>query len=300
MLSSLWMSDIMKKLLILILAAAILFSGCVDNTVQTVKKGDNISVDYVGSFENGKVFDTSNESVAMANDLFTPGATYEPLNFTVGKRQVIEGFDDGVIGMKKGDTRKLTIPPEKAYPIDPRQIHASPIVLEVPVNNTVNKGEVLPLDQFEQYFGENHTAGESVQIPNTNINITINNVTSEEVSFTYDFKLGSNVWDARAPWNETVIKIDEKNVTLRSNVTKNQVIQEPGYPFTTTVIDVGDKNITLKRNPVPDTTVPLPDRFGQMIPTKISFNETSVIFDQNPEVAGKTLIFNVTLISIDK
>lgn len=289
----------MKKLLILILAAAILLSGCVDKTTQTVKKGDNISVDYIGSFENGTVFDTSNESVALANGLFTPAGTYKPLNFTVGKRQVIEGFDEGVIGMKKGDTRKLTIPPEKAYPIDPRQIHASPIVLEVPVNNTVNKGEVLPKDQFEQYFGKNHTVGESIQIPNTNINITVNNMTSE-VSFTYDFKLGSNVWDSRAPWNETVIKIDEKNVTLRSNVTKNQIIQEPGYPFTTTVIDIGDKNITLKRNPVPETTVQLPDMFGQMIPTKISFNETSVIFDQNPEVAGKTLIFNVTLISIDK
>ncbi|VVB51724.1 FKBP-type peptidyl-prolyl cis-trans isomerase [uncultured archaeon] len=289
----------MKKLLILILAAAILLSGCVDKTTQTVKKGDNISVDYVGSFENGKVFDTSNESMAMANGLFTPGATYKLLNFTVGKKQVIEGMDEGVIGMKKGDTRNLKIPPEKAYPIDPRQIHASPIVLEVPVNNTVNKGEVLPLNQFEQYFGKNHTVGESIQIPNTNINITINNVTSE-VSFTYDFKLGSNVWDSRAPWNETVIKIDEKNVTLRSNVTKNQIIQEPGYPFTTKVIDIGDKNITLKRNPVPETTVQLPDMFGQMIPTKISFNETSVIFDQNPEVAGKTLIFNVTLISIDK
>jgi len=40
--------------------------------------------------------------------------------------------------------------------------------------------------------------------------------------------------------------------------------------------------------------------FGQMTDMKISFNETSVIMDQNPEVAGKTLIFNVTLISIDK
>lgn len=295
----------MKKLLILILAAVILLSGCVDKTVQTVKKGDNISVDYVGSFENGTVFDTSIESVAKTNGLFTPGATYEPLNFTVGKKSVIEGFDEGVVGMKVGEAKKLTIPPEKAYPIDPRQIYASPIILEVPANNTVNKGEVLPLDQFEQYFGENHTVGESLQIPNTNINITINNITSvnnvtSNVSFTYDFKLGSNVWDARAPWNETVIKIDEKNVTLRSNVTKNQVIQEPGYPFTTTVTDINDTNITLRRNPIPDTTVELPSMFGQMIPTKISFNETSVIFDQNPEVAGKTLIFNVTLVSIDK
>jgi len=63
----------MKRLFIIILAAAVLFSGCVEKTVKT---GDNVSVDYVGSFENGKVLDTSIESVAKANDLFTPGTTY--------------------------------------------------------------------------------------------------------------------------------------------------------------------------------------------------------------------------------
>ena len=104
-------SEIMKKFLVFLLVVALLFSGCIGQQ-KTVKSGDNISVDYVGRTEYGKVFDTSIESVAEANNLSTPGTKYEPLKFTVGKtpRAVIEGFDEGVIGMKVGETKKLKIP----------------------------------------------------------------------------------------------------------------------------------------------------------------------------------------------
>ena len=289
----------MKKLLILILAAAILFSGCVDKASQTVKNGSNISVDYVGSFQDGKVFDTSIESVAKANDLFNPNNPYTPLNFTVGKRSVIEGFDEGVIGMKKGETKILTIPPEKGYPFDPTKIQVSPIIQEIPATNVIPRVLEVPTTQFEQFFGKNHSVGDTVTIPDTNINATIMNITSE-ISLKYDLIKGSNIWDSRAPWNETVIKVDDKNITMKPNVTKNAIIQFQGAPFNTTVVDVNDKNITLRNNRIPDTRVTVPGMFGQMVDMKISFNETSIIMDQNSEVAGKTLIFNVTLVSIDK
>jgi FKBP-type peptidyl-prolyl cis-trans isomerase 2 len=289
----------MNKLLILILAAVILFSGCVE---KTVKKGDNISVNYVGSFEDGKVFDTSIESVAKANDLFTQGAKYEPLNFTVGKTPsaVIPGFDEGVIGMKLGQTKKLTIPPEKAYPINPDMIEVSPIIQELPATRMIPEVFNVSISQFEQYFGKNHSAGDTVQIPDTNINLTATNITSSEVSLKYKLKEGSNIWDSRAPWNETVVLIKDKNITIRPNITLNEIVQFQGAPFNSTVIDINDKNITLRHNPIPPTTVTVPGMFGQMEHMKISFNETSVIMDRNSEVAGKTLIFNVTLISINK
>lgn len=288
----------MNKLLILILAVVIIFSGCVE---KTVKKGDNISVNYVGSYEDGKVFDTSIESVAKANELFNEGATYEPLKFTVGNTPsaVIEGFDEGVIGMKVGQTKKLTIPPEKAYPINPDMIQASPIIQELPATRVIPEVFEIPKGQFEEYFGENHSAGDIVQIPDTNINLTVTNITSE-VSLKYKLKEGSNIWDSRAPWNETVVKIKDKNITIRPNIKKNDIIQFQGAPFNSTVIDLNDKNITLRHNPIPPTTVVVPGMFGQMEHMKISFNETSVIMDRNSEAAGKTLIFNVTLISIDK
>jgi len=325
----------MKKIFILLLMAIILFSGCVSE--KTVKNGDNISVDYTGSFVNGKVFDTSIQNVAEENNLPPHDGAYKPLNFTVGKGQVIKGFDEGVVGMKVGETRKLTIPSEKAYgPINPGMIRAIPIVFtipattEMPATTEIQKVLEVTVSDFERIFGPGHKVGDSVKIPETNINVTIQNITSN-VSLIYNLKVGDTVWTQDAPWNqtvvkidnknitlmanvskneivqlqgapwsETVVKIDEKNITLKPNVTKNAIIQLPDAPFNTTVIDITETNITLRHNPIPETTINVPGMFGQMEEMRISFNETSIIMDQNPEVAGKTLIFNVTLVSIDK
>lgn len=80
-----------------------------------VKTGDTIAVDYVGTTDDGKVFDTSLEQVAKDNGLFSPQRAYAPLEFTVGAGKMIKGFDDAVIGMKEGDTKKVTIAPADAY-----------------------------------------------------------------------------------------------------------------------------------------------------------------------------------------
>jgi len=324
----------MKKIFILLLMAIILFSGCVSE--KTVKNGDNISVNYTGSFVNGKVFDTSIEKVAEENNLPPHNGGYKPLNFTVGKGEVIKGFDEGVIGMKVGETRKLTIPPENAYgPINPGMIRTIPILFdipattEMPATTEILKVIEVPVNDFEKIVGPGHKVGDIVTIPETNINVTIQNITSN-VSLIYNLKAGDKVWTKDtpwnqtvvkvdnknitlranvskneivqlqgAPWNETIVKIDERNITLRPNVIKNEIIQLPDAPFNTTVVDVNETNITLRHNPIPETTITVPGMFGQMEEMRLSFNETSIIMDQNSEVAGKTLIFNVTLVSID-
>ncbi|MCZ7381862.1 MAG: FKBP-type peptidyl-prolyl cis-trans isomerase [Candidatus Methanoperedens sp.] len=288
----------MKKFVILLLAALILLSGCVGQKAA-VKIGDNISVNYIGRLPDGKVFDTNIETVAKENNLFNAQRTYTPFQFVVGHKQVIKGFDEGVIGMKVGDSITLTIPPEKAYPLKPDLIRVVPIVQDFPANDTLPKMFNISIGEFNQYFGTNHTIGNTVKIPDTNINITIKNITSE-VSLAYDLKVGDNVWEARAPWNETVIKIDDKNITLRPNVTTNMIIKIPSAFWNTTVIGINSTRITLRHNPIPPTSVAVPDMYGQEIPMKISFNETSIIMDQNREFAGKTLVFNVTLVSINK
>jgi FKBP-type peptidyl-prolyl cis-trans isomerase 2 len=295
----------MKKELIYLLILITLFSGCVgEKTVKTgdnitVKTGDNISVDYTGSLLNGKVFDTSIEKVAKENNLSNHGSKYKPINFTVGKGQMIKGFDEGVIGMKVGETRKLTIPPEKAYgQSNPQMIQVIPILQEIPATRVLPKNFEVPVGQFEGLLGPGHKKGENVTIPETNINLTILNISSDNssnVSLSYNLKMGDEVWMQGGPWNETVVKIDDKNITLRANVSENDIVQLQGAPWNTTVVGLNNVNITLRHNPVQDTVIP--GRFGQM---KVRFNETSVILDQNPELAGQTLIFNVTIVSIDK
>lgn len=285
----------MRKFLILFLAAIVLFSGCIGE--KAVKSGDRVSVDYTGTLQNGKVFDTSIESVAKQNDIYMPGRQYKPLPFTVGKGEMIQGFDEGVIGMKVGETKILTIPPEKGYGnIDPRAIQAIPVIQNITETSTLPKVLEIPLYQFEGTFGPNHTKGDVVTLPRTNVNMTVTNISSN-VSLSYNLKVGDNVSSAGAPWNDTVSKVDDKNITVKHNVKKNETVQYfQGAPWNSTVIAVNSGNITMKHNAVPDTEIQT--MFGGMI--RVHFNETSIILDQNPELAGKTLVFNVTVRSIDE
>lgn len=64
--------------------------------------GDTLSVHYVGTLEDGTQFDSSRDRG-------------EPFEFTLGQGQVIQGWDQGMQGMKVGGTRKLTIPAELGY-----------------------------------------------------------------------------------------------------------------------------------------------------------------------------------------
>lgn len=78
----------------------------VDNVVGEgleAEKFDILTVHYTGKLENGTVFDSSKN----------PGR--DPFRFTVGLGQVIQGWEEGFVGMKEGGSRTLTIPPEMGY-----------------------------------------------------------------------------------------------------------------------------------------------------------------------------------------
>ncbi len=78
--------------------------------IETVKEGagaeaaagTQVTVHYVGTLTNGKKFDRSRDRG-------------EGFAFQLGAGEVIQGWDQGVKGMKVGGVRKLTIPPELAY-----------------------------------------------------------------------------------------------------------------------------------------------------------------------------------------
>ena len=125
-----------KKILsLLVLSAAlllVLFSGCTDSTGNTntnnnnvteeftftvtpvptkeinttstgivAEKGDTVSVQYIGTYNNGTVFDESESG--------------DPLVFTLGNKSMITGFEDAVYGMEIGETKSIHLTPDQAY-----------------------------------------------------------------------------------------------------------------------------------------------------------------------------------------
>ncbi len=69
------------------------------------KQGDTVNVHYTGKLEDGTIFDSSRSR--------------NPLQFTIGKGQVISGFERAVVGMNLGESKTARIPVDQAY--GPRQ-----------------------------------------------------------------------------------------------------------------------------------------------------------------------------------
>lgn len=71
-------------------------------TGRGAQNGDTVFVHYTGTLENGTKFDSSLDRG-------------KPFSFVLGSGQVIRGWEQGVLGMKVGEKRMLTIAPELAY-----------------------------------------------------------------------------------------------------------------------------------------------------------------------------------------
>ena len=105
----------MKKLFTFLFITLLLMTACATGDVEELKiedlalgdgdaatDGDVLEVHYVGTLENGEKFDSSRDRDAT-------------FSFTLGAGQVIQGWDEGMKGMKVGGMRMLTIPPEMGY-----------------------------------------------------------------------------------------------------------------------------------------------------------------------------------------
>lgn len=86
---------------------------------DVAKKGDKISIHFTGTVLDGGVFDDSHGRGAF--------------NFWVGEGQVLPGLDEGLLGMKEGELRVITVPPSLGYGMDakPKIPRNSTLVFEV-------------------------------------------------------------------------------------------------------------------------------------------------------------------------
>jgi len=131
----------------------------VDTKVGTgdpVAKDDDVWVMYKGTLANGSVFDTNEK----------PGG--EPFHVTVGEHQVIQGWDQGLVGMREGGIRKLSIPSDLAYgkagkdPIPPD----TDLYFEVEVKRLLTKkdAQTVKISNIKIGTGQEAKNGDTVQI----------------------------------------------------------------------------------------------------------------------------------------
>jgi len=79
-----------------------------------VAEGSFVRLSYTGRMD-GKVFDTTDETVAQEAGIHNPQAVYGPVLVRVGSRHVVMGLDDALVGKEAGDEGTVEVPPEKAF-----------------------------------------------------------------------------------------------------------------------------------------------------------------------------------------
>jgi len=138
-----------------------------------VEVGDEVWVRYTGKLTSGKVFDTNQKP------------DKEAFHVDVGSGQVIKGWDQGLLGMKAGGHRKLSIPSELAYgsqdkpPIPPN----SDLIFEITLSELLKKGDKQTINATNVEAG----TGREVKKGDT---VTIDYVASKG---TEEFETKSNV-----------------------------------------------------------------------------------------------------------
>jgi peptidylprolyl isomerase len=114
---------------------------------DTARQGDKVKVHYQGRLEDGSVFDSSQGR--------------DPLEFTIGASQVIEGFEQAVVGMAAGQSKVKDIPADQAY-----GTHQEDLVFEVP-RSAVEPGMDLSVgDMVQVHLPDGQTA--PMQVTNVN------------------------------------------------------------------------------------------------------------------------------------
>ncbi len=240
-----------------------------EKNAKVVEEGDRISVRYYGYIYYGgerRIFDTNIEEVAKDNVTYPKTVSYkwpkrfELLTFTVGDGTMIKGFDEGVRGMHLNETKTIVVPPEKGYAFSWDKVKNESYVQNVPVI------ENMTLDQFYSRY--------------THANPVVNGVYRDKMY----------------GWNSIVLYVNptENIVTVQNN-------PDVGADY----LPIGDPSLVVHVDSVKGDTI----TFHYIIKSTPILLPSGGIIDKtyqdhfrinfNQEVAGKTLYFVVTVVSIE-
>ncbi|MFC1516434.1 peptidylprolyl isomerase [Thermodesulfobacteriota bacterium] len=100
-----------------------------------VKNGNTVKIHFTGKLENGEVFDTSLER--------------EPMEFQVGNGDVMQGLEEGIVGMALGDTKTIEIRPEQGFGARHEDLVVEVVKTLLPESVTPEVGQQLQVSKAE-------------------------------------------------------------------------------------------------------------------------------------------------------
>lgn len=288
----------------------------VEEPDDVVDDGERVSVDYVGRFANGSIFATSiealNSSAHPKAGIYT-GGNHEPLNVTVGPNApFIQGFNDGIVGLGVGHDASLEVPPGQGYgnatttETEPRRETLDRVITEDRVFN-ISRERVAQqgLVNESSEEGDHVTVGSGGQA--STYNITFLNETRVELTLVVeegDIKTHYPQW----PDSSEAQSVNETHVEWYVTPTTDEgedFTYHSYWPNATRLVEITNDTIVLEHTPEEGLTYsPGAAPGGQEAPTRtvVEVNEDEIVVEEeNPHpLAGKTLVFDVTVLSAEE
>ena len=296
-------------LLALALVAMVMSVGAVgyviyDNTLahsssasDPIEMGDTVTLDYVGMFTDGRVFDTSIYEIAEDDVLYPKSFTfqmrdesgYTSFEMEAGAYGVeggtIKGFALGVLGLHVGDTSTIVVSPEDGYAVDPTMLVTIPLVEEIAATETMSE------TSFESLFQIDAIAMDFVQHYHWGWDVLVVNVSFGVVTLKHCPTVGETVYPFGDPnddeepqgWPCIVESFDPDaddgvgKIVVRHQVSPDDVYNVMGE-------DYDDQVFILSGYDAENGT--------------FEVHRSNLDLGYNAEIRGRTLLFEVTIISV--
>lgn len=261
------------------------------STPTEITDGTYVTLNYTlrDGTADGKVLETTVYNIAMQNGM--TGKTeseYTPFSVMVGSKQLIPGFENGLLGLKKWDTKVIEVPPELGYGTEP-------------VESTIEKYQIAPIFTITQdisLFGDIITETVSRdQLPDNMKTATVwqvftgaNNATAtvtaaNDTTITLDVKNTSNPFY----WKKVVV-----GATAESEL-KDTQFRVTAIKWTGVTLEVINKNSPFyNKEFVVGAAIDTPS--GKVEIKEIQ--EDTVIIKQSHPMLGKTLFFDIEIVDI--
>jgi len=307
---------------LILIGLLLLSAGCAIE--KKVEKGDTVKVDYVGKLQDGTVFDTSILEEAKNAGIYNEQRIYEPLTLKVGDGSTIPGFENGLLGMKEGETKTISIPPEQAYgPEDPNlKFTQTKILEEIPKTQEITRFEEIPktfqatVSSFVTRYGQQPIVGmvidladwpgQVVQVTGTDVviehkpevgksitnevtTLTITEIKASSIVLRYDPKVGDLL--PTEIGNLMVLEVTDTIMKVEA-MPQKQIETVFGIA---NVVESGEKYL-IKVNPKVGDSIIYQNQMGEVV----EVTADSFVVDFNHPLAGETLFFTVTTIIIEK